>query len=130
MSIEDSINKLADAINALAAAINSSPSDAETSAAPRRGRPPGKAKVVEDMPAPAAATPTPVAAEVPAPAPVAAPAPVTLDEVRAALVALKEKDGNRDRCVVIIKLHTGQEVLTGISESAYAPILEDVRKLL
>ena len=118
MSLEQSIDGLALAINALAQALtNREPQQAPEE--PKTRKPRATKTAAEEAQIEAAADKT----EEPAKA-------YTLDDVREALVALKDKDDSRDRCIEIIKRHTGREVLTGCPESAFAAIIKDTQVLL
>ena len=54
----------------------------------------------------------------------------TSDDVKAALVALRNLDNSPDRAEAILMQHSGQDKLPGVSPALFAAIIADCKKLM
>ena len=145
MSLEDSINNLAAAINALANAcadrstVINTPSTFSTlpeqmaaitgaqTESKRRGRPPGTTNKPKEDPAP---TPEPVV-EDPTPPAEEPEVETTIDDLRKALMALRDHDkGNKTRAVKAMRDISGFEAVPDVAPQFYAAIVAKCKELM
>jgi uncharacterized membrane protein YccC len=126
MSLETSIDNLAQAIAALAQALAQAPDQRTTDEGVRRVRR-TKAQIAADEAAARGEAP-PSEAPVEAPAPEAPPP--TQDDVRAALMAVRNQDGSPERAKAILQRLAGSEKLSDAPVSQFAAIIAECRKLV
>ena len=148
MSLETSIDNLAQAITALAQALttqatltaitanatlgdatNEQTANALKDVQKRTRR--TKEQIAADEAAKAQPTNQSDEAEVtPVPATPEPAAEPTSDDVKAALVALRNLDNSPDRAKAILMQHSGQDKLPGVSPALFAAIIADCKKLM
>ena len=146
MSLETSIDNLAQAITALAQALTQQPQitipaerTAEITTAlevqakrTRRTKEQIEADnkaLAEAAQAAAKVQPTSRADEAPAAEPITETAPPTQDEVRAALMLVRNLDGSPERARAVMQKLGGSEKLSDVPVSSYAAIIAECRKL-
>ena len=136
MSLETSIDNLAQAITALAQALTQGPPQQIIATIPATTEEPArrtrrtKEQIAADEAAKAPPTNQPDEAEVAQVTHSEPAAEPTSDDVKAALVALRNLDNSPDRAKAILMQHAGQDKLPGVSPALFAAIIADCKKLM